>query len=61
VNQQFIIVSRITWFPEGWIDGYHIGSMHDMMPLISLRLGLDRVDGAMAQIFNSSVDPLVAR
>lgn len=30
-----------------------LGSMHAMMPLISLRLGIDRVDGAKAEIFGT--------
>jgi len=39
-----------------WMDGPEVAdsSMHDMMPLISLRLGIERVDGAMAEIFGTS-------
>jgi len=30
-----------------------LGSMHDMMPLVSIRLGLERVDLSKAEIFGA--------
>lgn len=52
--QKYPIVSRNPLVLCAVLTILMLGSMHDMMPLISLRLGLERVDGAKAEIFGPS-------
>jgi hypothetical protein len=46
--------AKFSLVPSSGLTIPILGSVHDMMPLISLRLGVERVDGAKAEILGTS-------